>query len=49
MGGCRCEDTILDNADLKTRMSIKSEKSIKEIPNMCRLGRTLRDKNEGGV
>jgi hypothetical protein len=29
-------------------MSIKADKSIKEIPIMCRVGRTLKDKNEGG-
>ncbi len=27
----------------KTMMSIKSDKSVKEIPRMCRLGRTLGD------
>ena len=32
----------------KTMMSIKADKVIKEIPSMCRLGRTPRDKNEGG-
>jgi hypothetical protein len=33
---------------VKTMMSIKADKNIKEEPNMCRLGRTQRDKNEGG-
>jgi hypothetical protein len=28
----------------KTMMSIKADKVIKEIPNMCRFDRTLRDK-----
>jgi hypothetical protein len=32
----------------KNMMSIKTDKVIKEIPSMCHLGRTLRDKNKGG-
>ena len=40
--GTKCHD--------KTMMSIKADKTMKENPSMyCFLGRTLRDKNEGGV
>jgi hypothetical protein len=39
--GTKCHD--------KTMMSIKADKTIKENPSMCHLGRTQRDKDEGGV
>lgn len=33
---------------VKIMMSRKYDESLKGIPNMCHLGRTLREKNEGG-
>jgi hypothetical protein len=32
----------------KTMMSIKADKTVKEEPSICRVGRTWRDKDEGG-
>ena len=34
---------------IKTTMSIKADKTVKEKPSMCHLGRTRREKDEGGV
>jgi hypothetical protein len=32
----------------KTMMSIKADKNVKEKPSMCRLGKTWRQKDQGG-
>ena len=32
----------------KTMMSTKADKTVEEKPSMCRLGRTRREKDEGG-